>query len=228
MIFLLTLPFSALFKSKLWISKELLEFDYFTHDIYFTVNNYLVGMNKKKTFTLEKWGTKLTKLYGSIQGMASFFFFVFFKCNDNLRRFNWVVIRVLIKLCFVSHPTKIFVHKEPSNGTTLNQKTFEVKPPRHKSFKYIGRLELFVVFLHYGSQKFCIPLGIKGFMIRLTTFLLLPVFVTFFLVTLGDLLVDVNPNLELLLLLKSLRVFTKLLLKPWGLRSILLNVCPIS
>jgi hypothetical protein len=48
------------------------------------------------------------------------------------------------------------------------------------------------------------------------------------LVTLGDLLVDVNPNLELLLLLKSLWVFTKLLLKPWGLRSILLNVCPIS
>jgi hypothetical protein len=104
-IFLLTLPFSALFKSKLWISKQLLEFSYFTHDIYATVNNYLVGMNKKKTFTLEKWGTQLTKLYGSMQGMPSFFFFffVFFKCNDNLRRFNWVVIRVLMKLCFVCH-----------------------------------------------------------------------------------------------------------------------------
>ncbi len=128
----------------------------------------------------------------------------------------------------VTHPTKFFVHKESSNGTTLNQKTFEVKPPRHKSFKHIGRLELFVVFLHYGSQKFCIPLGIKGFKIRITTFLLLPVFFTFFLVTLGDLLVDVIPNLEFLLLLKSPRVFTKLLLKPWGLRSILLNACPIS
>jgi hypothetical protein len=42
------------------------------------------------------------------------------------------------------------------------------------------------------------------------------------------LLVDVIPNLEFLLLLKSRRVFTKLLLKPWGLRSILLNACPIS
>jgi hypothetical protein len=42
------------------------------------------------------------------------------------------------------------------------------------------------------------------------------------------LLVDVIPNLEFLLLLKSPRVFTKLLLKPWGLMSILLNACPIS
>ncbi len=75
-------------------------------------------------------------------------------------------------------------------------------------------MKLFVVFLHYGSQKFCIPLGIKGFKIRITTFLLLPFFFTFFLVTLGDLLVDVIPNLEFLLLLKSPRVFTKLLLKP--------------